>query len=291
MAKKVKTKSDINSTINNELIDNTNNMTIEDINKQIEVNVENDILNDKNLEINEITEVKLELEISEITNELNVFDKSPSLISNNVKVKIKPLSTLFKPFEKANNDKGNACYDVYATSVDITDKYIEYGLGFSCEFDSDYMMIINPRSSVSKYNLIMANSQGIVDSSYRDEVKVRFKVIPNLAVYYMYKEKTNTTKDDKTYSYDEVKSTTELKNAFNKGLLKAVYSSNLQIEDMLIYGYKQPVKYSELNIYNVGDKIAQIYIQKLENTSFEYIDNNQELSKSKRNGGFGSTGK
>lgn len=43
---------------------------------------------------------------------------------------------------------------------------------------SDYFhTLIFPRSSVSKYNLVLANSIGLVDGGYRGEVLVRFKYI------------------------------------------------------------------------------------------------------------------
>ena len=37
--------------------------------------------------------------------------------------------------------------------------------------------MVYPRSSVSKYNLALANSVGIVDSGFRDTIKVRFRYI------------------------------------------------------------------------------------------------------------------
>ena len=37
--------------------------------------------------------------------------------------------------------------------------------------------MIYPRSSISKYNLSLANSVGIVDSGFRDTVKVRFRYV------------------------------------------------------------------------------------------------------------------
>lgn len=81
------------------------------------------------------------------------------------------------PF-KANDDDGNACYDVVATSFtyDIENNFVEYGLGFSTEFSSDWECQVRPRSSVSKYDLLMCNTPGTIDSGYRGEWKVRFKV-------------------------------------------------------------------------------------------------------------------
>ena len=38
-----------------------------------------------------------------------------------------------------------------------------------------YDVLVYPRSSVSKYNLTLANSVGIIDADYRNEILVRFK--------------------------------------------------------------------------------------------------------------------
>lgn len=42
---------------------------------------------------------------------------------------------------------------------------------------NDYDVLAMPRSSVSKYNLVLANSVGLIDADYRGEVLVRFKYI------------------------------------------------------------------------------------------------------------------
>lgn len=43
--------------------------------------------------------------------------------------------------------------------------------------DLDYDVLAFPRSSVSKYNLVLANSIGLIDADYRGEVLLRFKYI------------------------------------------------------------------------------------------------------------------
>jgi dUTPase len=43
--------------------------------------------------------------------------------------------------------------------------------------DLDYDILAFPRSSVSKYNLVLANSVGLIDADYRGEVLLRFKYI------------------------------------------------------------------------------------------------------------------
>ena len=58
--------------------------------------------------------------------------------------------------------------------------YIEYetNVGVAPEDESVFYSLVYPRSSVSKYNLILANSVGVVDSGYRNSIKLRFKYIP-----------------------------------------------------------------------------------------------------------------
>ncbi len=42
-------------------------------------------------------------------------------------------------------------------------------------FDIHFHTLIHPRSSISKYNLVLANSIGLIDGGYRNEILLRFK--------------------------------------------------------------------------------------------------------------------
>ena len=57
--------------------------------------------------------------------------------------------------------------------------YIEYDTNVTVapEDESQYFSLVYPRSSISKYNLSLANSVGVVDSGYRDTIKVRFRYV------------------------------------------------------------------------------------------------------------------
>jgi len=98
--------------------------------------------------------------------------------------------------EKSIND-GNAGYDLFL-SDDIVIKpnktFTQLGSGIKCEMIEEYFelnfdsinglfgynnskvitnnvsYLLMPRSSITKYNLIMANSVGLIDSSYRGEI-------------------------------------------------------------------------------------------------------------------------
>lgn len=70
---------------------------------------------------------------------------------------------------------GDAGADCVATAVESTDLYLEYKLGFSMEVPDGYVGLLFPRSSISKKDLMLANSIGVIDAGYRGEVAVRFK--------------------------------------------------------------------------------------------------------------------
>lgn len=57
--------------------------------------------------------------------------------------------------------------------------YIEYDTNVTVapEDESQYYSLVYPRSSISKYNLLLANSVGVVDSGYRDTIKIRFRYL------------------------------------------------------------------------------------------------------------------
>lgn len=54
--------------------------------------------------------------------------------------------------------------------------YIDYKTGLSAEIPEGYVGLLFPRSSISKSALVLANSVGVVDSSYRGEICLRFKI-------------------------------------------------------------------------------------------------------------------
>ena len=90
-----------------------------------------------------------------------------------INIKIKKINKEAKIPEYSH--EGDACMDVYSTSREIKEKYVEYGTGLSFEIPEGYVMLIFPRSSVSKKDLMLKNSVGVLDSGYRGELKLRFK--------------------------------------------------------------------------------------------------------------------
>lgn len=99
-------------------------------------------------------------------------------------LKTNSLSKIFNPAHE-----GDAGYDIiassepkivgfsptnhYYSSID----YIEYDTDLIIAPDSGIHSYIFPRSSVSKTNLILANSVAVIDNGYRGTLKLRFKYI------------------------------------------------------------------------------------------------------------------
>lgn len=148
---------------------------------------------------------------------------------------------------------GDAGMDVTAVSINVTDKYIEYGTGLSFELPEGYVMLIFPRSSVSKYDLSLANAVGVLDSGYRGELKLRFK---------------------RNYRIENIPS----EDTDFKATTTSIVNS----------GYANKYQWNACDWYNVGDKIGQIMILPYPTINFIQVD---DLSDTERgSGGFGSTG-
>lgn len=94
----------------------------------------------------------------------------------NIKVKVKKLAenAVIPSYAKP----GDAGLDLTATSMDL-DKQgnIIFGTGIAMEIPEGYVGLIFPRSSVSKYDHILTNCVGVIDSGYRGEITFKFKPI------------------------------------------------------------------------------------------------------------------
>jgi len=75
------------------------------------------------------------------------------------------------PFRKYEIDAG---FDLYCTSIEETKDYIQYNTGVAVEIPEGYVGLIFPRSSVTTYDLMLKNSVGVIDASYRGEIMCRF---------------------------------------------------------------------------------------------------------------------
>ena len=96
-----------------------------------------------------------------------------------------------EPSIKRPEYEGDVGYDLFSRSkpevVGVKGKlgtyksidYIEYDtkLIIAPTNETTFYAMVYPRSSVSKYNLTLANSVGIIDSGFRSTVKVRFRYL------------------------------------------------------------------------------------------------------------------
>lgn len=92
-----------------------------------------------------------------------------------MQVKLKLLNDLATIPQYANT--GDACVDLTATSFEVKEGFIEYGTGITLEIPDGHVGLIFPRSSVTNKPLMLKNSVGVIDSSYRGEIKFRFQTL------------------------------------------------------------------------------------------------------------------
>lgn len=69
-----------------------------------------------------------------------------------------------------------AGWDLTAASIAYADtrQYVEYDTGISVEIPEGYVGLLFPRSSVSKTDMTLRNSVGVIDSDYRGTIRMRF---------------------------------------------------------------------------------------------------------------------
>ena len=90
---------------------------------------------------------------------------------------------------------GSVGMDLTATSKEYDEYWnVVFGTGISIQLPDGYYADLRPRSSISKYDLVLANSVGTIDSDYRGELILKFK--PTLR---------KSTWNNGVYEPDEVK--------------------------------------------------------------------------------------
>jgi dUTP pyrophosphatase len=92
------------------------------------------------------------------------------------KVKIKRLhkDSIIHSYSKI----GDAGLDLVATSKFYDDfDNVCYGTGLAIEIPEGHVGLLFPRSSISKTDLTLRNSVGVIDSNYRGEIVLKFNNI------------------------------------------------------------------------------------------------------------------
>jgi dUTP pyrophosphatase len=171
--------------------------------------------------------------------EININESMTGRITTSpMKIKFKKLVPEAKtPFRKIDVDAG---FDIFALSKKETPDYIEYLTGIAFEIPEGYVGLVFPRSSVTSYDLMLKNCVGVIDASYRGEIRCRFARIPS----------------------------TEFKDLI------------LWTEDVMkeIKG-RIEIKWSEEKQYEIGERIAQIVFLELPKITLEEVQELSETER------------
>ena len=172
------------------------------------------------------------------------------MFNNTQEIQVKLLKPNAKAPVQAHED--DACFDMVATRKNENVKYIEYGTDIAFNIPKGYVGLIFPRSSVTKEDMMLKNSVGVIDAGYQGEIRFRF-----------------------------IKSVNDVFRA-------EVRTGSLiggRVEHII--NVHSPERH--LDIYKVGDKIGQIMFIKLPKIKLKLVD--EFTSSIRGEGGFGSTGK
>lgn len=153
----------------------------------------------------------------------------------------------------------DAGFDLYAVSMKETEDYIEYGTGIAINFEkvvrAQNQMIwadIRPRSSISKYGLILCNAPGTIDMGYNGEILCRFRRI--------------------AHTIEEIE-------YVGNGIARVILGSKLKFSNNAFLS----------KIYKVGDSIAQLVFCYGPLVTFSEVSQLSPNSSNRKDGGFGST--
>ena len=72
---------------------------------------------------------------------------------------------------------GDAGLDLTCICINFANDFISYKTGLAFEIPEGYVGLLFPRSSNCKQDLILSNSVGVIDSGYRGEVELRYKLV------------------------------------------------------------------------------------------------------------------
>lgn len=89
----------------------------------------------------------------------------------NIKVELRHKKAIM-PTKAHSADAG---FDLTAVSIAFNGAFLEYDTGIAVEVPEGYVGLVYPRSSVSKKDLSLANSVGVIDSGYTGTIKLRFR--------------------------------------------------------------------------------------------------------------------
>lgn len=73
--------------------------------------------------------------------------------------------------------EGDAALDLHALTDTLHNGQATYGTGIAIKIPEGHVGLIFPRSSITKYDLALANSVGVIDSNYTGEIIVKFNLL------------------------------------------------------------------------------------------------------------------
>lgn len=126
-----------------------------------------------------------------------------------------------------------------------------YGTGIAIQLPEGYYADLRARSSIAKYDLVLANGVGTIDPNYRGELILKFKPAAAFCETADAERSGKTTVDFDTIAF--------------------------------------PEKDYETTLYNIGDKIGQLVI--LPYPKVNFIEVEQVEDSNRGAAGFGSSGK
>lgn len=141
--------------------------------------------------------------------------------------------------------------DLTATSYKFDNGRHVYGTSLAIEIPEGHVGLIFPRSSISKYDLRLSNSVGVIDSDFRGEIMFKFE-------------------NDEMKGRKFITENTSIPGRSNDDIM---YTKNQYIP----------------KLYEVGDRIGQLVI--LPYPKIELMETKHLSETKRSNGGFGSTGK
>jgi len=169
---------------------------------------------------------------------------------------------------------GDAGFDLTAVTARITEEgYIEYGTGLAINLESikpssnDRLIWadLRPRSSISKYDLVLANSVGTIDLGYRGEICCRFKPLVRFEL---------SPRNTVPYNLKEI-----------GGYFEHVSYKIVELEK----DNNSDSYFKHLKVYKIGDKIAQLIICEGPLCQFKEVEDFTASASNRGTGGFGST--
>lgn len=135
---------------------------------------------------NESTSNEINLDVDMLLNAISTTQAEQVDIQNKILnlqqqqtivVKFKKLDESAEPPQYITNTSAGADLTVTYTEYDRVHNIYKYHTGLAVEIPEGYVGLLFPKSSITDYDLILANCVGVIDSDYRGEICAKFRPI------------------------------------------------------------------------------------------------------------------